>query len=73
MKNGPTGTLFAIVLLAAGTNAAASEVLRYNPFEEPDMARVDRSGAGNTANAARMELRGTLVDGQDSMAGAWGG
>ena len=72
MKNGPTGTLFGIVLLAAGANAAASEVLRYNPFEEPDIARVDRSGAGSAATAAGMELRGTLVDGQDSMANIGG-
>ena len=61
-------TTCALTLMAVCVNAPASEVLRYNPFEQPDMNSVDRGGPGTTTTAAGMELRGTLVDGQDSMA-----
>ena len=60
-------TTCAIALMAVWATAPASEELRYNPFEQPDMNSVDLGGPGNTTTAAGMELRGTLVDGQDSM------
>ena len=61
-------TTFAVALIAAGGHATATEVLRHNPFEQPDMNSADWGGPGNTTTAAGMELRGTLVDGEDSMA-----
>ena len=63
--------LICIVLATADVNASASEVLRYNPFEQPDTGELDQGGARNTTTAA-MELRGTVVDGQDSIANIGG-
>ncbi len=51
-----------------GAHAFASEMLRYNPFEQPEMREASRSKPGATMAAASMELRGTVVDGQDSLA-----
>ena len=61
-------TIFSVALLASGFTAIASEALKYNPFEQPDMAEQGRGGSGNTAGASGMQLRGTLIDGPDSMA-----
>ena len=52
----------------SGAHAFASEMLRYNPFEQPEMRDVSREKPGTTTAAASMELRGTVVDGQDSLA-----
>lgn len=59
-----------LLLIAAG--AGATEVLRYNPFEQPDFSDASRSGPGNGARTSPMELRGTVVDGEDSMANIGG-
>ena len=56
----------------SGAHAVASETLRYNPFEQPEMRVVSRSKPGTTTAAASMELRGTVVDGQDSLANIGG-
>lgn len=55
-------------MVTASVNAYASEVLRYNPFEQPDMLDAGKGGPGNTKAASGMELRGTVIDGQDSLA-----
>jgi hypothetical protein len=52
----------------AGANAFANEMLRYNPFEQPEMSDVKRGKPGAKTAAASMELRGTVVDGKDSLA-----
>jgi hypothetical protein len=59
--------LLGFALVVASMNAVASEILRYNPFEQPDLADGGR-GAGKTKATASMELRGTVIDGQDSLA-----
>ena len=64
----PITVLLGFVLVVAGVNAVASEILRYNPFEQPDLADGGRGGAGKTKATASMELRGTVIDGQDSLA-----
>jgi hypothetical protein len=50
-------------------NAAAYEILKHNPFEQPDT--IDRAG-GKRGKAAVMELRGTVVDGANSLANIGG-
>lgn len=46
-------------------NASAADYLRYNPFEEPDM-EADLMQA-NTFGGNELKLRGTVMDGGDSM------
>ena len=46
----------------------ASELLRHNPFEKPEIS-TDMSQAKNKIILKNeMKLRGTLIDGKDSMA-----
>ena len=61
-------TIFSVALLASAFTAIAAEFLKYNPFEQPYMAEGKRGGSGNSAGVSGMELRGTLIDGPDSMA-----
>ena len=68
MKTRLITTIFSVALLAPDFTAIASEVLKHNPFEQPYMADGNRASSGNTAVASGMELRGTLIDGPDSMA-----
>ena len=68
MRHGTVTALLCTGLLLVDASAVASEVLRYNPFEQPDMTDGFRGAPGNTTAATGMELRGTLVDGEDSMA-----
>ena len=49
-------------------NTFAYEMLRYNPFEQPEMREAGRGKPGTTMAATSMELRGTVVDGPDSLA-----
>jgi len=60
--------LFGLALAVFSVNAFSSEVLRYNPFEQPDMTDAAWGTPGSTTAVASMELRGTLIDGRDSMA-----
>ena len=59
-------------LFSAAVNVAASEVLKYNPFEQPDLYDGSWNGNGKAAASSALELRGTLVDGEDSMANIGG-
>ena len=54
-------------LTVASVNAGASELLKYNPFEQPDKS-AERSQAGlNKVSRNKMKLRATLIDGADSL------
>lgn len=59
---------FAFTLALGHADASAYEMLRYNPFEQPDTVDAGRGAPGSTTAAASMELRGTVVDGQESIA-----
>ena len=47
----------------AGANVFANEMLRYNPFQQPEMSDVKRGKPGAKTAATIMDLRGTVVDG----------
>jgi len=66
-----TGFVF-LLLIAFCFDATASDELRFNPFEQPDM-EPDAQQA-NARNKARdeMKLRGTVIDGPDSLANIGG-
>ena len=53
-------------LVLASANVKASEPLRYNPFEQPDITSAP-SAAVNKVSRNAMRLRGTVVDGSDSL------
>jgi hypothetical protein len=55
-------------LALATVNVTAAEVLRNNPFEQPEMVEDLRSAKAGTKAAAGMELHGTILDGDDSLA-----
>lgn len=60
---------YKLIILLSGLamtvfNTTAAEILRHNPFEQPEgLATNDKS-----TTTARLELRGTVMDGDDSMA-----
>ena len=54
-------------LAAVSVNASASELLRYNPFEQPDMSAEQSQASLNKASRNKMKLRGTVIDGDDSL------
>lgn len=54
-----------MALAAASDNVKALDTLRYNPFEQPDMS-ADLLQT-NTNKTHEMKLRGTVIDGQDSL------
>jgi hypothetical protein len=56
-----------LVLMAVSVNVMASERLRYNPFEQPDMASDSLQANANTVSKNEMKLRGTVIDGNDSL------
>ena len=59
-----TGLIF-MALAVISFNAKALDVLNHNPFERPDMKANLLQSNANQANA--MKLRGTVIDGQDSL------
>ena len=54
-------------LAIVSTNASASELLRYNPFEQPDMSADQSQASLNKVSRNKMKLRGTVIDGDDSL------
>ena len=64
--------LVGLVLAVVGANAAGYETLRHNPFEQPDLTDALQDRPGNAQANVRMELRGTVVDGRDSLANIGG-
>ncbi len=54
-------------LVAVSVNARASELLRYNPFEQPDMSTELSQASLNKVSRNKMKLRGTVIDGDDSL------
>ena len=56
-----------LVLMAVSVNVKASELLRYNPFEKPDMASDSLQANANKVSRNEMKLRGTVIDGNDSL------
>lgn len=61
--------LSGLALVVCSVNTFSSEALRYNPFEQPDFTELawgDNANANATASAG-MELRGTVIDGDDSV------
>jgi hypothetical protein len=43
-------------------------MLRHNPFEQPDIVNSGRGVPANKTDATTMELRGTVIDEEDSVA-----
>lgn len=66
MKLNTLLVLFFLGLALASVNVKASEPLRYNPFQQPDMTAAS-SASVNTVSRNTMRLRGTVVDGYDSL------
>lgn len=58
-------------LALANFNVIAAEILRHNPFEQPESIH-GRNQKGNTTDVAKLELRGTVIDGLDSVANIGG-
>ena len=58
-----------LIMVVAGIagNAIASDTLRYNPFERPDIARQPLATGLNANGHSEMKLRGTVIDGADSL------
>lgn len=54
-------------VVMATFNATAAEMLMHNPFEQPDILE-GRSQMADTRASAKLELRGTVMDGDDSVA-----
>ena len=54
-------------LAIVSVNARASELLRYNPFEQPDMSVGKSQASANKVSRNKMKLRGTVIDGDDSL------
>ena len=61
-----TGPL-CLVLMGFSVNVKASELLRYNPFEQPDMTSDSLQANANKVSKNEMKLRGTVIDGNDSL------
>ena len=61
-------TLLGIALAMAGVNTGAAEILKYNPFEQPDLNDAGWNGGVNASAETAMKLRGTVIDGSDSLA-----
>jgi hypothetical protein len=53
--------------LLFSVNAKAAELLRYNPFEQPDMTSAQSQASANKVSRNDMKLRGTVIDGDDSL------
>lgn len=53
--------------LAVSFNVKALDMLIHNPFEQPDMSAGKLQMNINRANENEMKLRGTVIDGQDSL------
>ena len=60
-------TVACLALTAAGNNVAASEILRHNPFEQPDLETGRFKPGTNKASRNELKLRGTMIDGADSL------
>ncbi len=58
-------SLFIFMLITVNGSAAAESVLRFNPFQQPDL-ELEKNNAGRGVNN-QLKLRGTVVDGEDSM------
>ena len=66
MKRTALISLIYTVLAALSANVMASDRLRYNPFEQPVSSGLLQTKA-NKATGKAMELRGTIIDGYNSM------
>lgn len=55
-----------IVLLTLSNYTEAETVLRFNPFQQPDID-AEKLNTGRKSNSP-LKLRGTVVDGEESMA-----
>ena len=67
MKYKTVIVLACLALAVVSVNASASELLRYNPFEQPDMSADQSQASLNKASRNKMKLRGTVIDGDDSL------
>ncbi len=65
-----TGLVF-MASVAVSFNANGLEVLIHNPFEQPNMSAAQLMNA-NQGNGNEMKLRGTVIDGKDSLANIGG-
>ena len=54
-------------LAGVSASASASELLRYNPFKQPDMSAEQLQASANKVSRNKMKLRGTVIDGDDSL------
>jgi len=66
-----TGFVF-LLSIAFCLEAAASDELRFNPFERPDMESDAQLTKRGNAAGNELKLRGTVIDGADSLANIGG-
>jgi hypothetical protein len=66
MKHAALISLICTVLAVLSADVMASGALRYNPFEQPVPSNLVQTDAKKTTGKA-MELRGTIIDGHNSM------
>lgn len=67
MKRESAMWLSVMVLALLDVNAAATDVLVHNPFEQPDVSSGQLTSNADKAADGSMELRGTVIDGHDSL------
>lgn len=67
MKNKSTIKLVVILFSASIAAAQASQALRHNPFEQPDWLGNRAGIYGINADSGSMKLRGTVIDGDNSL------
>lgn len=68
MKYKPLIVLLFMAVMIVSVSARASDRLRYNPFEQPDMTSDALRISTNKASRNEIKLRGTVIDGNDSLA-----
>lgn len=66
MKVKPLLLLVCVLLTLGSVNVRASDTLRFNPFEQPDMT-VEATTNSHQTTRIQMKLRGTVIDGYDSL------
>ncbi len=69
MKKSVIVKLFCMLLIVTGVDLSAggSDVLRYNPFEQPDANSGWSHRDASKMVETKMILRGTVMDGNDSL------
>ena len=72
MKHTIISGLVFMASAAVSFNANGLEALIHNPFEQPAVSAGQLLMNANLANGYEMKLRGTVIDGKDSLANIGG-